>query len=160
MAKKKTDKGVDCDRRAFITGKGWLPAFVGAIGLAGLGSIVGLKPRVLPDPSAQFKIGPPQDFPVGTVKVFDEEKVTIFHDHDGMYAISLVCTHLGCIVSYNDADARFDCPCHGSKFTLQGKVLKAPAPRALDWFEISALPSGQLMVDRGVTVPMGTKVVV
>ena len=154
------DKGANCDRRSFITGKGWLPAFLGAIGLAGLGSIVGLKPRVLPDPSAQFKIGPPQDFPVGTVKVFEDEKVTVFRDHEGMYAISLVCTHLGCIVSYNSGDERFDCPCHGSKFTLLGKVTKAPAPRALDWFLISALPSGQLMVDRSVTIPLGTKVAV
>ncbi len=150
----------DLNRREFITAKGWLPAFLGAVGLAGAGSFVGLKPRVLPDPSAQFKIGPSQDFPMGSVRVFDEEKVAVFRDGEGMYAISLVCTHLGCIVTYNDSEARFDCPCHGSKFTLEGKVTKAPAPRSLDWFLVSALPSGQLMVDRGVTVPMGTKVAV
>jgi cytochrome b6-f complex iron-sulfur subunit len=153
-------KSTGCDRREFLTGKGWLPAFLGAIGLAGFGSLVGLKPRVLPDPSAQFKIGPPQDFPVGLVRIFEDEKVAIFRDTEGMYALSLVCTHLGCIVSHNKNEDRFDCPCHGSKFTLEGKVTKAPAPRALDWFKIITLPSGQLMVDRGVTIPMGTKVVV
>jgi cytochrome b6-f complex iron-sulfur subunit len=148
------------DRREFITAKGWLPAFIGAIGLAGIGSLVGLKPRVLPDPSAQFKIGPPQDYPVGLVRIFDEEKVAVFRDTEGMYAISLVCTHLGCIVSYNKSDSRFDCPCHGSKFTLEGKVTKAPAPRSLDWYKVITLSSGQLMVDRSVTIPMGTKVAV
>lgn len=154
------DKTTRCNRRGFITGKGWLPAFLGAIGLAGLGSLVGLRPRVLPDPSAQFKIGPPQDFPVGSVRTFETEKVAVFRDEEGMYAISLVCTHLGCIVTYNKDDRRFDCPCHGSKFTLMGEVTKAPAPRSLDWFQVSALPSGQLMVDRGLTIPMGTKVAV
>jgi cytochrome b6-f complex iron-sulfur subunit len=153
-------KSASCGRREFLAGKGWLPAFLGAIGLAGLGSLVGLKPRVLPDPSEQFKIGPPQDFPMGSVRVFDEEKVAVFRDGQGMYAISLVCTHLGCIVTHNDSEQRFDCPCHGSKFTLEGKVTKAPAPRSLDWFQIATLPSGQLMVDRGVTVPMGTRVIV
>ena len=160
MAEQEEDKGAHCDRRAFISGKGWLPAFLGAISLAGLGSIIGLKPRVLPDPSAQFKIGPSQDFPVGTVKVFDQEKVTVFRDHEGMYAISLVCTHLGCIVTYNDADARFDCPCHGSKFDMAGRVQKAPAPKALPWFQVSLHPSGQLVIDRSTTVDMGTKVTV
>ncbi len=156
----KEDKQERCDRREFITGKGWLPAFLGAVGLAGAGSLVGLKPRVLPDPSAQFKIGPPQDFPLGSVRVFENENVAVFRDSEGMYALSLVCTHLGCIVTYNDKEARFDCPCHGSKFTLEGKVTKAPAPRSLDWYEMSMLPGGQMMVDRGVTVPMGTKVAV
>ncbi|MBT3295844.1 MAG: Rieske 2Fe-2S domain-containing protein [Verrucomicrobia bacterium] len=153
-------KDQKCDRRTFMTGGGWLTALLGAVGMAGLGSVAGLKPRVLPDPSAQFKIGPPQDFPVGTVKVFEEEKVTICRDSEGMYAISLVCTHLGCIVTYNDSEQRFDCPCHGSKFTMLGKVTKAPAPRSLDWFKISTLPSGQLMVDRSITIPLGTKVAV
>ena len=154
------DAGTHCDRREFLSGRGWFPAFLGAIGLAGLGSLVGLKPRVLPDPSAQFKIGPAQDFPLGSCRVFDNEKVAVFRDGDGIYALSLVCTHLGCIVTYNDSDERFDCPCHGSKFTLEGKVTKAPAPRSLDWFQVTQLPSGQLMVDRGVTIPMGTKVAV
>ena len=156
-AGKETDSA--CCRRDFL-GKGGLVAFLGAVGLAGLGSLVGLKPSVLPDPSEQFKIGPPQDFPVGSVRVFDDEKVAVFRDGEGLYAISLVCTHLGCIVPYNDGDQRFDCPCHGSKFTLEGKVTKAPAPRALDWFKVTTLPSGQLMVDRGVTIPMGTKAAV
>jgi len=153
-------KRENLNRREFLTAKGWLPAFLGAVGLAGAGSFVGLKPRVLPDPSEQFKIGPPQDFPLGSVRVFDDEQVAVFRDGEGMYAISLVCTHLGCIVTYNDGEQRFDCPCHGSKFTLEGKVTKAPAPRSLDWYQVSTLPSGQLMVDRGVTVPMGTKVAV
>jgi cytochrome b6-f complex iron-sulfur subunit len=153
---KKTDSG---DRRDFV-GKCAAGAFVGAVGLAAAGSLCGLKPTVLPDPSEQFKIGSGQDFPVGSVKVFDKENVAVFSKPDGLYAISLVCTHLGCIVSHNDKDGRFDCPCHGSQFTLEGKVTRAPAPKALPWFKITPQPGGQLMVDKGLTVESGTKVLV
>jgi len=147
------------DRRDFV-GKCATGAFVGAVGLAAAGSLCGLKPSVLPDPSEQFKIGSAQDFPVDSVKVFDKENVAVFSTRDGLYAISLVCTHLGCIVSLNNKEGQFDCPCHGSKFTLEGKVTKAPAPKALPWFKITQQPGGHLMVDKGMAVETGTKVVV
>jgi cytochrome b6-f complex iron-sulfur subunit len=153
---KKNDSG---DRRDFV-GKCAAGAFVGAVGLAAAGSLCGLKPSVLPDPSEQFKIGSGQDFPVGSVKVFEKENVAVFSEPDGLYAISLVCTHLGCIVSLNSKEGQFDCPCHGSQFTLEGKVTRAPAPKPLPWFKITAQPSGSLMVDKGLTVENGTKVVV
>ncbi len=154
---KKTD--TRCNRRNFL-GKGGLAAFLGAVGVAGVGSVIGLKPSVLPDPSEQFKIGPPQDYPVGTRVVFDKESVVFCSDHDGFYAISMVCTHLGCIVTLNKDEERFDCPCHGSKFDMAGRVQKAPAPKALPWFQVSLHPSGQLVIDRSTTVDMGTKVTV
>ena len=147
------------DRRDFV-GKCATGTFVGAVGLAAAGSLCGLKPSVLPDPSEQFKIGSATDFPVGSVKVFDKENVAVFSERDGLYAISLVCTHLGCIVSLNSKEGRFDCPCHGSKFTLEGKVTQAPAPKPLPWFKITPQPGGQLMVDKGISVESGTKVVV
>jgi len=145
-----------CNRRDFME-KAGKAAFLSGVGLAALGSLAGLKPRVLPDPSEQFKIGAPQDFPSGTVKIFEKENVAVFNDREGLYAISLVCTHLGCIVSLNEQEERFDCPCHGSKFTLEGKVTKAPAPKALEWFQVSLQPDGQLMVDKGAPVKMGTR---
>jgi Rieske Fe-S protein len=47
------------------------------------------------------------------------------------HAVSARCTHLGCIVSYNDAERSWDCPCHGSRFGLDGDVLEGPAVRPL-----------------------------
>lgn len=53
---------------------------------------------------------------------------------DDVYALSLVCTHLGCIVSVSPTG--LFCPCHGSSFSLAGEVLRGPATRNLDRLEV------------------------
>jgi glycine/D-amino acid oxidase-like deaminating enzyme/nitrite reductase/ring-hydroxylating ferredoxin subunit len=56
------------------------------------------------------------------------KKYTIYKDEDGLaYTFSAVCPHLGCIVHWNAGEKSFDCPCHGSRFTCQGKVMNGPA---------------------------------
>jgi cytochrome b6-f complex iron-sulfur subunit len=60
----------------------------------------------------------------------------------GLAAIYKVCTHLGCIYSWNNATHRFECPCHGSKFRLDGRRIEDPAPRNLDRFNIFAYDAG------------------
>jgi cytochrome b6-f complex iron-sulfur subunit len=44
------------------------------------------------------------------------------------YGINAVCTHLGCVVPWNTAEKKFICPCHGSQYNNQGKVVRGPAP--------------------------------
>lgn len=44
------------------------------------------------------------------------------------YGINAVCTHLGCVVPWNGAENKFICPCHGSQYNNQGKVVRGPAP--------------------------------
>lgn len=44
------------------------------------------------------------------------------------YGINAVCTHLGCVVPWNKAENKFMCPCHGSQYNNQGKVVRGPAP--------------------------------
>ena len=65
-------------------------------------------------------------------------------DDGGMLAISIKCTHLGCIVQANDKG--FDCPCHASTFDKHGEVLSPPATRALDIFSIT-FENGEILVD-------------
>ncbi|MCA9935948.1 MAG: ubiquinol-cytochrome c reductase iron-sulfur subunit [Ardenticatenaceae bacterium] len=57
----------------------------------------------------------------------------------GVAAIYKVCTHLGCIYSWTPANDRFECPCHGSKYRLDGRRIESPAPRSLDRFKLEAL---------------------
>ena len=58
----------------------------------------------------------------------DEGKVAVCRDRDGVvHACSAVCTHLGCDVAWNKAEQTWDCPCHGSRFSPDGKVINGPA---------------------------------
>ena len=57
----------------------------------------------------------------------------------GVAAIYKVCTHLGCIYAWTEANNRFECPCHGSKYRLDGRRIESPAPRTLDRFQITFL---------------------
>ena len=64
----------------------------------------------------------------------------------GVAAIYKVCTHLGCIYAWTPTNNRFECPCHGSKYRLDGRRVEAPAPRTLDRFRIAALAEDKVEV--------------
>lgn len=60
------------------------------------------------------------------------QKVAAFRGDDGaLRAVSTRCTHLGCQVRWNAAERTWDCPCHGSRFGVEGEVLNGPAVRPL-----------------------------
>lgn len=128
---------------------------LGGISLALIGALRSAIPAVLPEPSAQFKIGTAGDYRPGMAKHFAEENVVVFCDDEGVHAISTVCTHLGCIVKHDETG--FFCPCHGSKYDSAGSVLQGPAPKALPWFQISQLHTGHLVVDRAQQIEAGQK---
>ena len=61
------------------------------------------------------------------------DQSAVYRDRDGhVHAVSARCTHLGCIVSWNPAERSWDCPCHGSRFSVDGEVLHGPAVRGLE----------------------------
>ena len=63
----------------------------------------------------------------------DGDEVAAFRDEDGrVHAVSAVCTHMGCILGWNGTDRTWDCPCHGSRFELDGTVLAGPAVLPLE----------------------------
>jgi glycine/D-amino acid oxidase-like deaminating enzyme/nitrite reductase/ring-hydroxylating ferredoxin subunit len=60
-------------------------------------------------------------------------KKGIYRDEDGaLHAVSLRCTHMGCLVRFNAAERSWDCPCHGSRFAIDGSVLEGPAVQPLE----------------------------
>jgi len=112
-----------------------------------------LSPNVLLEPSTSFKVGNPSDFPPDSVTLDTRQKVFIVREREGyFYALSAVCTHLGCIANWRPEEGLIACPCHGSKFDKRGRVLTGPAPKALPRFQITLDDKGTLTVDKGVTV--------
>jgi glycine/D-amino acid oxidase-like deaminating enzyme/nitrite reductase/ring-hydroxylating ferredoxin subunit len=72
----------------------------------------------------------------GQVIERDGRKVAAYRDDDGRTTFrSATCTHMGCIVGWNDAERTWDCPCHGSRFTPTGEVLSGPAETPLEEVE-------------------------
>jgi cytochrome b6-f complex iron-sulfur subunit len=126
-----------------------------AILFAFLGAARLPKAAVIPAPSKKFRVTVPDNLAPGAPIVPAGRSVAIFRDDGGVYAISTVCTHLGCIVK-READG-FHCPCHGSRFHPDGTVLKGPAPAPLKWLAVRKADAGSYVVDEGQTVPIGTK---
>jgi nitrite reductase/ring-hydroxylating ferredoxin subunit len=143
--------------RRDILGGFALGSFFLSVGTALLGILRLPKLGVLPESTSRFKVGFPDDFPPDSDRSIERRNVRIFRDNLGFYAISTVCSHLGCIVSEEAKGIGFNCPCHGSKFDDSGRVLSGPAPRGLPWLEISIAADGSLMVDTAKTVPPGSR---
>ena len=69
----------------------------------------------------------------GAVVAHNGTRVAVYRDEaDRIWECSAVCTHLGCTVRWNDLERTWDCPCHGSRFDIQGRVVNGPASRDLD----------------------------
>jgi glycine/D-amino acid oxidase-like deaminating enzyme/nitrite reductase/ring-hydroxylating ferredoxin subunit len=68
----------------------------------------------------------------GGIVEIDGEKLAAYRDDSGtVHAVAPVCTHLGCYVHWNSAEKSWDCPCHGSRFDLEGRILQGPAVKDL-----------------------------
>ncbi|MFG2645977.1 FAD-dependent oxidoreductase [Streptomyces sp. NPDC048370] len=69
----------------------------------------------------------------GTVVRADGKPCAVHRDDQGeLHAVSAVCTHLGCIVAFNNAERTWECPCHGSRFGIDGEVVQGPALHPLE----------------------------
>ncbi len=150
------------NRRSFLS---WGSAGVVALG-SGVGVSLGavvrfLMPSVFYEPPQVFKVGTPADFAFGAPTFLVDEKIFVFRDREKGFAVaSAVCTHLGCTVAYFQSDQRFHCPCHGSVFASNGSVVHGPAPKALQWYEVTLARDGQLRVDKDKVVPSSYRLMV
>lgn len=137
------------------------------LGLAALGSmaaalVVSLfgmlklpKAAVSASPVKKFSIALPDALAAGEAFVPPGRNVAVFRDDEGVFALSTVCTHLGCIVK--PTPRGFECPCHGSGFAKDGTVTKGPAPAPLPWLKVTAGGAGYV-IDEDSHIKAGTKV--
>ena len=99
----------------------------------------------------KFRIGAESSLPPTTVAPRGDANGKFWlvnTDDEGPKALYMVCTHLGCLYKWADANNRFECPCHGSKFTREGYYIEGPAGRSLDRFDVT-IESGEVVVNTG-----------
>ena len=74
----------------------------------------------------------------GGIIHFNGTDIGIYKDkNDKIYAVNPTCTHLGCLLTWNNVDKTWDCPCHGSRFEKKKKNLYDPAFKNLDTYGIN-----------------------
>jgi cytochrome b6-f complex iron-sulfur subunit len=131
---------------------------VGCMAVAGAGATVFgyqfLSPNVLYEPSPIANGGKPDQYPLDSVTSDPKAGIYIVHSAEGFYALSAVCTHLGCLTTLaeQDGESIIACPCHGSKFHPDGVKIEGPAPRPLPWLRIWISDEGDLLVDRATLI--------
>jgi cytochrome b6-f complex iron-sulfur subunit len=141
-------------RRDFL-GKSALWSAAAAMFFALVGMLRLPKAAVLPSPSKRFRVTLPESLGEGEPFVPRGRSVALFRDAAGVYAISTICTHLGCVVKV-DAEG-FHCPCHGSEFNPDGSVMKGPAPKGLPWLAVKTSGEGEYTIDEGSVVAPETR---
>ncbi|MBI3873381.1 MAG: Rieske (2Fe-2S) protein [candidate division Zixibacteria bacterium] len=133
-------------RRRFLETVGKMSFFAGFAGIFA-STMRFLLPNVLYEPPTIFTLGRVDDFPPDSVTFLEDDRLFVFRRPEGFYAISSVCTHLGCNVRWNGDRGGFDCPCHGSTFDQNGQNIGGPAPRPLKWYELTLAGGQQLKVN-------------
>jgi cytochrome b6-f complex iron-sulfur subunit len=125
---------------------------LGALGIAGLGGVAltyqFLSPKVLSELSTTFRAGNPDRYPVNSVTFLQGQQIYIVRTEAGFYAVSAVCTHLGCITQWKPEANMIVCPCHGSKFQPNGKKIEGPAAHLQPHYAINLTADGELQVDK------------
>jgi len=138
-------------RRGFISwvSVAWV-AFGASMLAAGTATARFMFPNVLFEPPPTFTAGRPEEFQAGIVdeRWKESQGVWLVRDQEGIYALSTICTHLGCTPNWLSSEQKFKCPCHGSGFYITGINFEGPAPRPLERYAISLAEDGQVLVDK------------
>ena len=141
------------ERRGWLSlAFGWLAFLLGGIPAFATMILRFLFPNVLFEPPQSFKAGYPDDYTVGAIDETYKEKygVWIGRTDKYIYALSTVCTHLGCTPNWLSGESKFKCPCHGSGFRKTGVNFEGPAPRPLERHWIGLADDGQIIVDKNI----------
>ena len=148
------------DSSPLLTRRAWMGLAWGTFSPASAAALAAtgrfMFPNVLNEPPQQFKAGFPTEYGMGVDERWKEKfgiwivrtPEDIEQHASGFYALSTVCTHLGCTPNYRPAENKFKCPCHGSGYRLSGVNFEGPTPRPLERTRIVFADDGQLLVDK------------
>jgi cytochrome b6-f complex iron-sulfur subunit len=112
-------------------------------GLIGLGELLRfLSYQTEPPAPTEFDLGPAKNYAPGSRTLLPQVPAVLFRSDIGFNALSLVCPHLGCMVESQPEG--FACPCHGSRFDSQGRLVRGPAAKSLTALRVETALDGSL----------------
>lgn len=127
---------------------GWVAFTASVAGFLGLAFRFSF-PNVNFEPEMDFLAGAPQDYDQGVDERWKKKYGVWMVKMEGqLFALSNICTHLGCIPNWLPAEKKFKCPCHGSGFYQSGINFEGPAPRPLERYKIALNAEGIIKVDK------------
>jgi cytochrome b6-f complex iron-sulfur subunit len=150
-------KAGQMSRRKFFSRIG-LTTFFLAMGGVFASITAFILPKLNFEPRNSFSIGRPEEYKEGDMRLLESQQVYVFRSAAGFQVVSAICTHLGCSYKpFQGATSEFNqvhaqCPCHGTVFARDGRVIGGPAPRPLPFFDIALSPDGRLIVDKGINI--------
>jgi len=138
-----------------MTRRALLDVFAGAMVVVTAGATAGVAAMFAsPPPARREDVGEIEAASLadlkarGTVRFrFGREPCILVYSADRIHALSLVCTHLGCLVEWSSERRLLTCPCHRAAFGLEGNVIEGPPPRPLPTFNV-ALVGDRVLVRR------------
>lgn len=140
-------KSKNLTRRQVLLGLGNL-TLLGVLLSTIRGTVRFLTPPISRTSSPLIIAGPPEIFPEGLTPL-QEGAAFIGRDAGGLFALSAVCTHLGCTVARSGDE--LTCPCHASRFSIDGAKLSGPASQALPYLHLELNPAEEVVVDLSKT---------
>ncbi len=149
LAKRNDDRAELVPRRTFLVRFGVTVAAVGVgVGCGGEGG------NGRENEAGEGSVGNIEDVPIGHFVRIAGKPLIVARDTEGLYALSTVCTHLGCDMAENGtiSDRGLECGCHGSRFSLVGAVLAGPATKPLPHYKVDLAPNGAITVEAGTIV--------
>jgi cytochrome b6-f complex iron-sulfur subunit len=121
-------------------------------GLLTLGGLIHYLGYQSETSSAQttFTLDQPSAYSIGSATHIAPARAWLFRDTQGLYAISMICPHLGCIVERRESD--YLCPCHGSRFLHSADAVNGPADRGLNYIKLTLTADGKVQAHINKTV--------
>jgi len=89
----------------------------------------------------RVRVAPLSELSVGKAKpvVYQGKNIMVMHVKLGLFAVDMRCTHLGCMVEWEEGSQILKCPCHAAFFDYQGKVISGPAPKPLPSYKVEVV---------------------